>query len=77
MIPPDPAIAGKGAGLSGLKEAATSRMPVIAVSAEARSCQVGVPGMSLLWECVRTIKRLPTYVLGPLQRLCDEGSRSV
>lgn len=46
MMTPLPTMAGNGAGLEGLKAPAIRRMPVMAVSADANSCQVGVPSIS-------------------------------
>ncbi len=40
---PTPKMAGKGAGLSGLKAAAMRSTPITATRAEPASCQVSVP----------------------------------
>ncbi len=59
MIAAVPKIAGRGAGLSGLKAAGTSSIPVMADSIDANSCHVGpslMPSRPSRW--LLDIKRL-------------------
>jgi hypothetical protein len=48
-VTPVPKIAGKGAGLSGLKAAAMRRTPVTARNAEPNNCQVRTPKLAT-WQ---------------------------